>query len=501
METEVLRPRQHSRCYAVYVLVILLVAYLLNQLDRYLLSIVTMPMAQEIHYGDLQCLHNKSFLGNHSAPNSCQNGSTETRCSAIVDKHGQQECEWNYNGQGFQYQLLAGPIFIVIYTLVGIPLGFLSDLYNRKALLAICVTFWSLMTLLSGLVQEYWQLALLRFGLGIGEAGCTPFATALIADYFGEESRGLALGVYNWGIYVGYSLAYAVGNFVTKADILGQGWRWAFYIGGMPGLLLGPLILATVAEPRRQTLSGRRDAEDFKSLLGHREEEARWYHKLRVVVATFCSPSLLLLCLAGSVRNAAGYVWAYNTQPYYQSLGQTPEEIAYYMSWIPLVGGIVGVLLGGFISDRVVKRVGPHARLLVLVVSQVVASPFVAGALYLSPPWAYLSLLPGYIAGEMWVSIALAVLVELVPTPLRASSVAVYLFIISNIGGNVPLLVPPLTQAFQSHGFHHIDALRAALYVLYPGLYVLGAVLFLITMFSLKRDLERVRRDGYQQME
>ena len=67
----------------------------------------------------------------------------------------------------------------------------------------------------------------------------------------------------------------------------------------------------------------------------------------------------------------AGYVWAYNTQPYFESMGETPTDIGKYMSWIPLVAGCIGVVLGGFISDRVVKRVGPHARLIVLVASQV----------------------------------------------------------------------------------------------------------------------------------
>ena len=75
---------------------------------------------------------------------------------------------------------------------------------------------------LTGLAQQYWQLAALRFGVGFGEAGCTPFATSLLADYFAPELRGTALGVYNWGIYFGYSLAYAVGNYITEADIMGM---------------------------------------------------------------------------------------------------------------------------------------------------------------------------------------------------------------------------------------------------------------------------------------
>ena len=86
------------------------------------------------------------------------------RCERVT-KHG---CEWNYNGQGLQYELLAGPLFIVIYTLAGIPLGLWADVYNRKKLLGAAVIFWSTMTILMGLVKEYWQLAILRFGLGIG---------------------------------------------------------------------------------------------------------------------------------------------------------------------------------------------------------------------------------------------------------------------------------------------------------------------------------------------
>ncbi|GCB84383.1 hypothetical protein scyTo_0024926, partial [Scyliorhinus torazame] len=78
------------------------------------------------------------------------------------------------------------------------------------------------MTLLMGFVKRYWHLLILRFGQGISEAGCTPFAVSLIMDYFPKELRGSAMGFYNWGIYAGYSLSYAVGNYVTRANILGQ---------------------------------------------------------------------------------------------------------------------------------------------------------------------------------------------------------------------------------------------------------------------------------------
>ncbi len=81
------------------------------------------------------------------------------------------------------------------------PLLILIDVYLlMQMLLGISLIFWSLCTLLSGFVTSYWQLALLRFGVGLGEAGCTPFAASLIADYFGEQWRGLAMGVYNWSV-------------------------------------------------------------------------------------------------------------------------------------------------------------------------------------------------------------------------------------------------------------------------------------------------------------
>ncbi|KAK2143591.1 hypothetical protein LSH36_829g00010 [Paralvinella palmiformis] len=479
--------------YKIYVLFMLLMAYLLNQLDRYMLSIVTKPMAQEIHYGDQSCLAN--MTQRHHAVH-CSNKTTEQDCASVPNN----TCEWNYNGQGLQYELLAGPLFIVIYTLAGIPLGLWADVYNRKKLLGVAVVFWSVMTILMGLVNEYWQMAVLRFGLGIGEAGCTPFATSLIADYFATNHRALAIGLYNWGIYIGYSLSYAVGNFVVDANILGQGWRWTYYISGIPGLLIGSLIFITVMEPERQVKRDTTDAADLQTLLGHRESEPTCCQKAKFVCKVFFKPSVMLLCLAGSVRNAAGYVWAYNTQVYYESIGESRADIGRYMSWIPLAAGCVGVALGGFISDRVVKRVGPHARLGVLIISQIVAAPFVAGALFLSPPWAYISLIPGYVIGEMWIGITLAVLVEVVPTPLRTLGVAVYLFIISNIGGNMPLVVSPLQRLFVQKGITRVDALRDALYILYPGLYVLGAFLFLVTLLVLRRDMNRVQLSEYEEI-
>ncbi|XP_006820643.1 uncharacterized protein LOC102809729, partial [Saccoglossus kowalevskii] len=161
---------QHARWYAIYVLILLLTAYLLNQLDRYTLAVCTQPMAQDIHYGDQSCLENTSIsnLDDVIVDVECHKIVDETQCITVIGADNTTVCKWDYNGQGTQYQLLVGPVFILIYTFTGIPLGFAADKSNRKNILAVCLIFWSAMTFLTGFAQEYWHLVILRFGLGMG---------------------------------------------------------------------------------------------------------------------------------------------------------------------------------------------------------------------------------------------------------------------------------------------------------------------------------------------
>ncbi|XP_043214141.1 MFS-type efflux pump MSMEG_3705-like isoform X1 [Amphibalanus amphitrite] len=481
-----LRGLLRSSGYSLYVLLLLLLTYLLNQLDRYMLAIVARPSAQEIEFGDKGCLLNETVKSTLEDGN-CTAITTETTCTSFVDADGHHGCKWDYTGTGTEYNLLAGPVFILIYTFAGIPMGLAADLYNRKLLLAGALILWSTCTFLTGFAEEYWELAVLRFGIGFGEAGCTPFATSLLADYFIPELRGTALGVYNWGIYFGYSMAYAIGNFITDANIMDMGWRWSYFISGGPGILLGILMIFTMKEPQRAGVTDESRAA---------ARQKTFVQRLPEMMRLFFRPSLFLLCFAGAIRNAAGYVWSYSTQTFFEGIGQTSTQIGAYMSWIPLVAGSIGVVFGGFISDRVVSRVGPHGRVWVIIISQLLAAPFVFCVLFVEPPWAYISLIPVYIIGEMWIPITLAVLVELVPAEIRTAAVAFYFFVISNVGGNMPLLVDPVKQAFKNAGNSEIDALRDTLYLFYPGEYILGALLYLLALISLRRDLRIAQEES-----
>merc|ERR1711916_401475 len=105
------------------------------------------------------------------------------------------------------------------------------------------------------------------------------------------------------------------------------------------------------------------------------------------------------------------------------------------------------------------------------------------GALFLPAPWCFISLIGSNVFGEMWVGVTLAVVVELVPQAMRTFAVAIYLFVISNIGGNANVLIPPLEKAYNDNTW--------ALFTLFTGLYLAGAVLFLLTLLLLRKDLER----------
>lgn len=195
--------------YRSYVLNILLLVYVLNFIDRGLLSVVARPLKAEI---------------------------------------GVSDTAWG---------LLTGFGFALLYTIVGIPVARLAERRNRVWIIAICLAIWSVMTALCGLSTEitiggvviggFWVLLACRVGVGIGEAGCTPPANSLISDYYPSHLRSAALGYYAMGVTLGSMLANMIGGPVTDWF----GWRAAFIILGLPGVLVGLLMIFTIKEPPR----------------------------------------------------------------------------------------------------------------------------------------------------------------------------------------------------------------------------------------------------------
>ncbi|MEY3008322.1 MAG: hypothetical protein RI942_2664, partial [Pseudomonadota bacterium] len=207
---------QSSPKYRNYVLFILFITYILNYVDRQLMTILLEPIKEEF-------------------------GASDT-------------------AMGF----LTGFAFALFYATLGIPVARLADRWSRRNVIAISITIWSGMTALCAAAGTFTQLALLRIGVGVGEAGGTPPSHSLISSYFPPEKRSTALSLHATGTHFGILIGMLGGAMIADAF----GWRMAFIVFGLPGILVGLLLALTVKEPPRpHALASGRFADDIKSLL------------------------------------------------------------------------------------------------------------------------------------------------------------------------------------------------------------------------------------------
>src|SRR5579862_6768595 len=143
--------------------------------------------------------------------------------------------------------LLSGFIFAIFYVVLGIPIARYADRGNRRNIVAGSLGLWSIMTAISGIAGNFIQLLLSRMGVGIGQAGESPSAHAMISDYFPKEKRTAALSVYSTGLYIGILVAFLLGGYLNQHF----GWRKAFLVVGVPGIIFSLLFFVTVKEPKK----------------------------------------------------------------------------------------------------------------------------------------------------------------------------------------------------------------------------------------------------------
>src|SRR5215831_16210568 len=139
-----------------------------------------------------------------------------------------------------------GTAFIALYAVVGLPLGRMADVGRRKWILAAGVGLWSLLTIGSGLAWSFWSLFVMRLGVGVGEASCAPTASSLIGDLVPAERRARAMSVFMIGLPLGLALSFLVSGTIAER----HSWQAAFFVAGLPGLLLAAAALF-IADPVR----------------------------------------------------------------------------------------------------------------------------------------------------------------------------------------------------------------------------------------------------------
>lgn len=447
-----------SFLYPTYVLAIVSLGYVLGELGHYMIGVTSKAIAIDLHYGDIACQLNNTDVFLSELPFSCSSANDSETCLSYT-LNGTPYCEWNYNGLGMDYQILAGPCFIAVFTIVGVILGFAADKFNRVRMLAVCTFVFSIAIIISGSVTEYWQLVLLRMIMAAGESGCNPLATGILSDIFDEDKRGLVMSIFNWGIYGGYGIAFPVGRYVPPLNYFGLGWRITYYAAGVLALIVAFLTWLTLKEPARQSIG---------------EDAASDPNAKKVTIWTVVAePRIIMLCLAASIRHCGGMCFAYNCDLYYEMY--FPDyDLGWWLFAVTIVVGSIGVVIGGIVSDKFVAKMGIRSRVIVLAVSQIIATPLAFGSVYFGPLWAMITLGISYFFAEMWFGILFAILVEIVPLHVRSTTVGFFLFVMNNIGGNLPIVVEPVSKAI---GY------RESLYIFYAGFYGISSLMFLLTVF------------------
>ncbi|OGT70526.1 MAG: hypothetical protein A3I78_02865 [Gammaproteobacteria bacterium RIFCSPLOWO2_02_FULL_56_15] len=344
-----------------------------------------------------------------------------------------------FNASDTALGLLGGISFALFYAVMGIPLAALADRFNRRNLLAICISAWSLMTALCGAATSFLILLLARIGTAVGESGGSPPSHSLIADYFPVSRRATALSVYALAIPIGGALGIFLGGWFNEF----YGWRMAFFLVGLPGILVGLLVRYTVQEPPR----------------GHADQAsadmaaAKAPQLLEALKFLWSRKSFRHLTMAAGTHSFVWYSGSnWNAAFFMRSHDLGSGETGTYLSIFQFIG-IIGTFLGGYLSDRISTRRNdrrwylwvPGIACLVMVPLQWVA--------YLSPNLSLVMALFAVlmILASLFFGPSFAMTQALATLRTRAVAISILLFMQTLIGmGLGPLFVGMISDALES---------------------------------------------------
>ena len=326
-----------------------------------------------------------------------------------------------------QLGLLMGLAFALFYTFIGLGIARIADRTNRVNLVSITIIFWSLMTALCGMATSFVQLLGYRMMVGVGEAGLSPSSHSIISDYFDETQRAGPISIYSLGTTFGHILALLLGGYLAHQ----YGWRWAFVAVGLPGILVAILIKFTVREPLRGAMdSAPKPAPPSLTLA----------REIKFILGI----PLYRLAMAGHVFTILfGFTLAQWIAPHFmRSYALTEHKAAPIIAIILIIGGVPGMIIGGFGAARLAKRdIKWLARLPAIFV--LTAFPFFIGALLSHDlKIATLAFTIGIFALQASAAAPLATIQHAVPAQSRALAAALAFFFSNLIGlGIGPLIV------------------------------------------------------------
>jgi MFS family permease len=333
--------RQPSPSYAWYTVSLCLLAYILSFVDRQIIALLVEPIRADLAISDTQ------------------------------------------------FSLLSGLAFAIFYALMGLPIARWADVGPRPLIISAGIFVWSLATAACGLARSFWQLFITRMAVGVGEATLSPTAYSIITDSFPKSRLGLALGIYSTGVFLGSGLAFLVGG--TVIEIVGQfgtitvpiigdvkPWQTAFFIVGLPGVLVAMLFFLTVRDPERQGIDGERSESGHAVARGFSIRQVKSYiesHK-----STFFAHYLGFGLLALSMFALLSWAPAYLIRVF----ELTARDAGIYLGLIVLICNTAGSLSSGWLVDFFTRRGYDDAPLRAGVVGGL--GVIVPGALFSSMP-------------------------------------------------------------------------------------------------------------------
>ena len=370
---------------------------------------------------------------------------------------------------------LAGSAFALFYATLGIPIALIADRSNRRNLIALALAVWSGMTALSGFAANIVHLVLARIGVGIGEAGCSPPAHSMIADYYPPERRSTAMGIYTLGISSGIMIAYLAGGWVAQ----NIGWREAFLIVGIPGLVLALLVRFTIIEPVRGASENRVDTGDRPGIFQ---------------VARFLAgrKSFRHMAFGAALASFLGYaIISFYPSFLVRSFSMSLSTIGTYLGLILGIAGGLGFAGGGYVADKIGRKSTRYSFRVIaasLLLAWILNFPvFFASSGYLSLSF---FIIPA-IFSNVYLATTFAQTQSLVPLRMRAVASALILFIINIIGlGFGPLLAGALSD-YLAAGYGN-ESMRYSLLIIGAVIGPWTAFHYFMAGKHIEHDLARV---------
>lgn len=421
----------HQSSQSVYALLILLLAYILSFIDRNVMAVLVGPIREDFAISDTQ------------------------------------------------FGLLHGLAFALFYTFLGIPIARAADSKNRRTIITIGITFWSLMCGLCGLMKNFTGLFLARMGVGLGEAALSPPAYSMLSDLFSAKRLPIALAIFTLGIPIGGGMAYMVGGWVygyfsatspVVLPIVGElaSWQLTFIAVSLPGFLVA-LLMLPIKEPTRKgkLLSERGDAASQLSI--------------PQVLAYILARKNVYGAIFGSISAMA--VLGYATMSWYpesliRRFGVDRSILGPQFGQLFIIAGIMGSLFGAWLVSYLQKKSYRDANMRMIVIAA--TAWFFPGVLAPLAPTYELALwmaFPALFLLSSYVGVSIAGLQLVTPNQLRAQVSAILVFTTNLMGlGLGPVIVGFFTDyLFANDAYLHyslalLTAIASPIAAIWAGL-------------------------------